>query len=82
MQKKIDSLKAILNTEIKEIQWWIRFLLKNSESLDAEFVKLLNKAENSKDAHSLISRENALKRKCEVQQGEHKKLEKSLNNLK
>ena len=52
---------------MKEIQGLMTYLQKRSESLDTEFP-------------SLISRANALKQSKE-QQGEHKKLEKSLNIL-
>ena len=49
--------------------------------MDREFVKLMKQVESSTVATSFISRTNALMRKSEEQQGEHKKLEKSLNVL-
>ena len=45
-ETKIYSQKAMLNTEIKEIQGQMKFFQKNNESLDTEFVKLLKQGEN------------------------------------
>ena len=46
-ETKIYSQKAMLNTEIKEIQGQMKIFQKNNESLDTEFVKLLKQGENS-----------------------------------
>ena len=76
-----NSVKQILNLDIKTIEGKMHNLKKSSESLDEKFVKLVKDGVNSPNASILIYETNALKWKNEEQVLEINKLGDTLKGL-
>ena len=76
-EKETNNRKAIIISEINEVQLKHDEIAKTCKMLDEEFVASVRDAEEKNDM-SLVVKANAMKRRCEEKKFEIKELEKAL----